>query len=355
MFASTDTMVSQPANGSVSYAERHFSMTALVNQTLPHRLTLPSRFSGAWRENPPLMICGLLLLVVLAATIVGLIVDPRQVLNEPVWMKPAKFAISISIYSFSLLWLMSHIMRGRWLVTLVSWVVLTVFVIEEAIISYQAFRGVRSHFNLTTEFDATLFSVMGGAIGLLWVSNLAIAILLLVQRFRNPILAWALRFSLIVALVGMAVAFFMPQPSPSQEAQLEATGQSQFIGAHSVGVDDGGPGLPIVGWSTVGGDLRVPHFVGIHALQALPLVAWLLMALPAAWLTVRDRSRLMIVAGVGGLGVVILLLWQALRGQSVIAPDATTLLAAGGGLVALGVAALAVVLNARRRTSSAYA
>jgi hypothetical protein len=196
---------------------------------------------------------------------------------------------------------------------------------------------------------------MGGAIGLLWVSNLAVAILLLVQRFHDPILAWALRFSLIVALAGMAVAFFMPQPTPSQEAQLDATGQSQFIGAHSVGVDDGGPGLPIVGWSTVGGDLRVPHFVGIHALQALPLVAWVLMIVPAPWLAVRDRARLMIIAGVGALGVVVLLLWQAQRGQSVIAPDATTLLAAGAGAAMLGLAALAVVLNARRQAAPASA
>ncbi|MBF6049596.1 hypothetical protein GO001_31170 [Streptomyces sp. NRRL B-1677] len=52
----------------------------------------------------------------------------------------------------------------------------------------------------------------------------------------------------------------------------------------SVGVPDGGPSMPLTGWSTTGGDLRVPHVVGMHALQLLPL---LVMALT----TLREVGR----------------------------------------------------------------
>ena len=116
------------------------------------------------------------------------------------------------------------------------------------------------------------------------------------------------------------------------------------------------PGLPFVGWSTEGGDLRAPHFVGIHGIQALPLVGWLL-----GWPAIRRRLAaghrvvLVLLWGAGYLGLTLLLTWQALRGQSLIAPDGATWAALlglmGSFLMGMGLT-LAHGLRQQRKGSS---
>jgi hypothetical protein len=148
----------------------------------------------------------------------------------------------------------------------------------------------------------------------------------------------------------MGVAFLMTSmPSPVQLAERQATGEFSHFGAHSVGVEDGGPGLPLVGWSTTGGDLRIPHFVGLHAMQILPLAGW--------WLTRRSsrqrwgegqRRWLIWLTGLGYLGLIVLLTWQALRGQSIIAPDGLTLTALAGLVIVLVLAGAAIIFTKQK-------
>jgi hypothetical protein len=219
-----------------------------------------------------------------------------------------------------------------------------VMVIEVAIIVLQVVRGTTSHFNEATPFDAALWNLMGRLIVLVWLATLLAAVLLIRQKLADRAFGWSLRLGLVVALVGMAVAFLMGTPTPEQRAAEAAGLPLTTSGAHSVGVPDGGPGLPLVGWSTQGGDLRVPHFVGLHSMQVLPFVAW--------WLSRRrrlgetHRTVLIAAAGVGYLGLVLALTWQAMRGQPVIAPDGLTLGVLGALLGAVLLVAGGVLAHA---------
>lgn len=325
---------------STPFARFHFS--------LPHRGML----LASWKTNLPLAALVSAMLALFVIFLVGLVVDPRIITGAPAWMKPAKFAISIAIYGASLFWLLRFIPDRPRMVRAISWLALAGFGIEMLLIAMQVVRGTTSHFNMATPFDALVFRVMGGVITGMWLLTALVAVLLFRRRFAAPAIVWGVRIGLIAALLGMVVAFLMPQPSPAQDALLEATGTSPIIGAHAVGVEDGGPGLPIVGWSTTGGDLRVAHFFGIHGLQAVPLAGWLLASFAPAWLSARGRAQLTIIAGVAWIALTLLLVWQALRAQPLIAPDAVTWLALTGVLGSVALLSIAVIArNARSRQS----
>ena len=302
----------------------------------------------AWAFSRPLTLVGAAMLLTLLAALVGILVDPRVITGAPAWLKPAKFAISISIYCFTLLWLLTFVQGRPRLVGLIAWVTAVALLIEMVLIAYAAALGTTSHFNVSTPVSAAVWTTMGLSVVLVWAANLLTIVLLLVQRLPNPAFAWALRLGLIVSFVGMGLAFLMTSPTPEQIQAAGVDGEMPSAGAHSVGVEDGGPGLPITNWSTTGGDLRVAHFFGLHALQALPLFGFLVATLGPGWLRSSHRVALVWLAGLVYLGFVLLLAWQALRGQPVIFPDASTLLALLSLFAAAGAVASAVVLYAWR-------
>ena len=322
--------------------------------TMLGQLPLSSRralSTEAWRRNPPLVALVLAMLVVAAVALLGLVVDPRVITGAPVWMKPLKFAVSIAIYSATLLWMLTFIPDRPRLVAAISWGVFLALGIEMVLIVMQALRNTTSHFNVATPFDAAVFTAMGAAIAGLWLLNAIVAFLLARRRFAAPPIVRGVRLGLLAGLLGMAAAFLMTQPTPEQDSLIAATGSSSIVGAHAVGVADGGPGLPMVGWSTEGGDLRVAHFLGLHALQILPLIGLALVRFGPASLPMRDRSRLVGVAAAFWMAMTLLLTWQALRGQSLIAPDALTL-SALGLLLAMTAGASGAVLARAWRTDA---
>ena len=132
------------------------------------------------RRDPLLSRVGWLHVALLAAMLVAMAFDTRQVLGIDVWIKPSKFAASIAIYVWTLAWFMPYLRGPSWATQLVRWGVSLAMIVEITCIAGQSLRGTASHFNDATPFDAAVFSVMG----LMIVFNTLLEVLVLALFLR---------------------------------------------------------------------------------------------------------------------------------------------------------------------------
>jgi hypothetical protein len=286
----------------------------------------------------PLLWLAAAMVLLIGVALVGVILDPRELTGAPIWMKPLKFAISVLIYSVTLSWLIGLVHRGRRLARIAGTVAAVFLAVEMVVITGAAATGVTSHFNVATPLATTLWAIMAGSIGIVWVASLVIAAVLFRAKLGDRGRSLAIRSGFVIALVGMALGFLMTSPTAAQLDDFQG-----IAGAHAVGVADGGPGLPLVGWSTVAGDLRIPHFVGMHALQALPILALALELASRRVSALRSEStrfRLLWIAVGCYAGTLAILTTQALIGQSIVQPAGVIPVAAAALFAAAAVAVL---------------
>jgi uncharacterized membrane protein (DUF441 family) len=213
-------------------------------------------FSVVKQESPILYWIVIVLFCGAIGSAIALGFDERQVMGINVWIKPLKFFISTGIYTLTVGFLITfypysnlkkHILRN-----LVSWTML----LEMVIVSVQAARGVQSHYNMATLTDGILF----GAMGILIFINVLVMIVFAFDTMRLKLktpksIQWSILLGWLIIIFGSWVGRQMIDQM-----------------AHNVGVADGGEGLPFLNWSTVGGDLRIAHFFGLHSIQILPLI-----------------------------------------------------------------------------------
>jgi hypothetical protein len=224
--------------------------------------------------------------------------DSRTVTGLSPWIKPIKFATSIAIYTATVGWLLPHVRDARLAKGVVRWGVAIVMPIEMACIALQAARGTISHYNFSTLFDAAVFGLMGLGISAN-TAFLALLLCLFVVRpgtIARPYL-WGIRLGLYVILLGSAEGALMIAR-----------------GAHTVGTADGGPGLPLVDWSTRAGDLRIAHALGLHALQAFPLFGWAVSSRVGP----RAGTALVFLFALAWLGAAAWLFAQAMAGRPLL-------------------------------------
>ena len=197
--------------------------------------------------------------VLLVFALAAMPFDHRLILGINPWIKPLKFDVSAIIFLETMAWMIARLNRARRTRVAIGWGIGLAMIVENTVISLQSLRGVPSHMNYTSLLNGALFGVMG-----LWILINTIFVAILFALYCTPKtglapgLVWGIRLGLFVLLVGSVEGVAMVMNN-----------------GHTVGAPDSGAGLPLLNWSLQHGDLRIPHFFALHALQALPFAGWL--------------------------------------------------------------------------------
>jgi hypothetical protein len=220
------------------------------------------------RRQRTLGVYGLALIALTALALLAQQLDARTIAGVNVWVKPAKFLFSIGLYAVTMAWFFGYVRPERRGALAMRALVVALLVggsFEMLYITLQAAQGQDSHYNLSTPFHVVMYALMGGFATLLVGTTLPLAW----EIARRP--AAGLRVDFTAAVVaGLVLTFVL------------GGGLGLYMSSrtgHAVGAVGGH--VPLFGWNRVGGDLRVAHFFGIHAQQALPLLAFAVGAVRA--------------------------------------------------------------------------
>lgn len=211
-------------------------------------------------RNPTLFYFGLICLVAAIVFLVLTRTTKTKVLNVNAWYKPFKFAFSTFLYAWAMAWYCYYLSDFN--ISIFNWSIIILLGFEIIYIAIQANKGQLSHFNLTTPFYATMYSLMAIAATLVTIYTAYIAVLFFNSDFPDlpEYYLWSIRLGLIIFVIFSFQGFLMGSTLN-----------------HSVGAKNDNSNMFIVGWSKKVGDLRVAHFIGMHALQVLPFNSYYIL------------------------------------------------------------------------------
>ncbi len=212
-------------------------------------------------RNEVLYYFGIINLVVAFGLLVLTFFVDTQFMGTHAFYKPMKFAIATWIYSWTMAWLCFYL-GSEFHIKAFSWGIVILLGFEVAYIAIQAWRGQASHYNLTSPFYGLMYTLMALAATFVTIWTAYVGILFFTQKFPDlptPYL-WGIRFGIIMFVIFSFQGFVMG-------ARL----------SHTVGGLDGSEGYFFLNWSKKLGDLRISHFLGMHALQVIPISAYYIL------------------------------------------------------------------------------
>jgi len=201
------------------------------------------------------------------------VTNPVLVGGVNAWIKPIKFNMSFGMYAWTVGWWFGYLRLRAKTMSVLRWSFFVTIAVEIAAIGVQAVRDAVFPHTLTTVFDLALTGTMSTMIFV----NTCLVIWMLVifcqkDHSMAPAYLWAVRLGIVIFLVGNAIG-----------------GQMLAQHAHTIGAPDGPSAMPFLNWSTIAGDLRISHFLSIHAIQVLPLIVFVIEAVRPRWSEGRQK------------------------------------------------------------------
>ena len=209
------------------------------------------------QRNETLFYYGFICLILSLAFLLLTKVTTTQVYNVNAWYKPFKFAFSTFLFAWAMAWYCYYLPNFN--IKLFNWSVIILLGFEIFYIAFQANKGQLSHYNLSTPVYAALYSMMALAASAVTIYTAYVGLLFFTNSFPElpNYYLWAIRFGIILFVIFSFEGFAIG-------SRLN----------HSVGALNDNSSWFIIGWSKTVGDLRVAHFIGMHALQVLPVLSF---------------------------------------------------------------------------------
>jgi hypothetical protein len=223
------------------------------------------------------------------------------------WRKPVTFGLSFGLTTITLAWI-SRLLPSRRLLSASMLAVAIGSLLEVVLVTIQRWRGVPSHFNFATPFDAFVFNLMGFTVAVIAVGIVVLTILAMFPLDATPAMVLAVRASLLILIVAQVLG--------------------GAIIANGIGIDRA-PNETDLAVFGAAGAMKLPHAVTMHAIQVLPLLAMLLGALR---IPARKQMGVMWLAVAAYVCLALVTVLQTFQGRApadLTAPSFALLLSSG--------------------------